>query len=208
MPESVGDRVCKAHEDIIHLVKRPRYFTAVDEIREPHQPQSIARTRRAYNAGDRFSVGTPNTLNPEQFCNPLGRLPGSVWEIAAAPLVVPERVAHRRCCGGRKRPDCIEELDHYAAILPRSLPDACSAGPRPESAWSAAKAGAPLPSRSPSIRHPGHSISGRGAHGTVTALLHASARSSCGGSLAAHRRLCVRLHAVHRPPRAARQGLP
>ena len=53
-PESVNDRVCKTHEDIVHLVKRPRYFTAVDEIREPHQPQSIARTRRAYNAGDQF----------------------------------------------------------------------------------------------------------------------------------------------------------
>ncbi|HEX7992439.1 MAG TPA: DNA methyltransferase, partial [Streptosporangiaceae bacterium] len=35
LPESVTDRVRRSHEDWVHLVKQPRYFAAVDEIREP-----------------------------------------------------------------------------------------------------------------------------------------------------------------------------
>jgi hypothetical protein len=53
-----------------------------------------------------------------QATNPLGKLPGSVWEIPSAPLVVPDRVAHARCCGGRKRPGCTDGLDHFAAFPP------------------------------------------------------------------------------------------
>lgn len=36
LPESVTDRVRRSHEDWVHLVKRPRYYSAVDELREPH----------------------------------------------------------------------------------------------------------------------------------------------------------------------------
>jgi hypothetical protein len=36
LPESVTDRVRRSHEDWVHLTKSPRYFAAVDEIREPH----------------------------------------------------------------------------------------------------------------------------------------------------------------------------
>jgi DNA modification methylase len=120
MPESTDDRVCTAHEDVVHLVKQPRYFSAVDEIREPHQPQSIARTQRNRFAPDlsQIGVGSPNTLNPADACNPLGKLPGSVWDIATAPLIVPDRIAHARCCGGRKRKGCEDGLDHFAAYPP------------------------------------------------------------------------------------------
>lgn len=118
LPESVTDRVRAAHSMVFHFTKQARYYSAVDEIREEHAPVSVGRARRAYNAGDLFSVSTPNTLNPEQFCNPLGKLPGSVWAIPSAPLVVPERVAHARCCGGRARPGCEDGLDHYAAFPP------------------------------------------------------------------------------------------
>lgn len=100
LPESVRDRVRRSHEDWVYLTKRPRYYSAVDEIREPHSPVSIARAGRAYNAGDQFSVSTPNTLNPEQFCNPLGKLPGSVWSVASEPLRLPEHLG----------------VDHYAAF--------------------------------------------------------------------------------------------
>lgn len=62
LPESVTDRVRRSHEDWVHLVKQPRYFSAVDEIREPHAGRQ---------------GGT------------LGRLPGSVWSIASQPLRVP-----------------------------------------------------------------------------------------------------------------------
>lgn len=103
MPESASDRVRRSHEQVFHLVKESRgYFAAVDEIREPHAIVSIARSRRAYNAGDHFSVGTPNTLDPAQFCNPLGKLPGSVWEIPPVPLIVPDRLS----------------IDHFAAYPP------------------------------------------------------------------------------------------
>jgi len=118
MPESVDDRCATKHEYAFHLTREPRYYSAIDEIREAHAPVSLARSRRAYNAGDRFSVGTPNTLKPAQFANPMGALPGSVWSIATQPLNVPEWLEHARCCGGRKRPDCQDGLDHHAAFPP------------------------------------------------------------------------------------------
>jgi DNA modification methylase len=102
LPESVTDRVRRGHEQVFHLVKQPKYFTAVDEIREPHSEVSVKRSGRAYNAGDSFSVSTPNTLDPEKFCNPLGKLPGSVWSIPSSPLKVPDWVG----------------IDHFAAYPP------------------------------------------------------------------------------------------
>jgi DNA modification methylase len=100
LPESVTDRVRRSHETWFHMTKEPRYFSAVDEIREEHAPQSIARTGRAYDAGDEFSVGQPNTLDPTQFCNPLGKLPGSVRTVATEPLRVPDHL----------------DVDHFAAF--------------------------------------------------------------------------------------------
>ena len=37
LPESVKDRVRRSHEQWFHFTLEPRYFTAIDEIREPHQ---------------------------------------------------------------------------------------------------------------------------------------------------------------------------
>ncbi len=121
MPESATDRVRRSHEQVFHFVKEPRgYFDAVDEIREAHQPQSIARARRNRFAPDlsQAGVGSPNTLDPAEACHPLGRLPGSVWEIPTAPLIVPDRIAHADCCGGRKREGCEDSLTHHAAYPP------------------------------------------------------------------------------------------
>ena len=91
LPESVGDRTRRSHEQIFHFTRCPRYFSALDEIRQPHQPQSIARSMRNRFAPDlsQFGVGSPNTLSPADSCNPLGKLPGSVWEIPSAPLTPP-----------------------------------------------------------------------------------------------------------------------
>jgi DNA modification methylase len=105
MPESMVDRVRRSHEQVFHFTKQPRYFAAVDEIRQAHKPQSVARGSRRYAAGDLLSVGTPNTLDPHQFCNPLGALPGSVWEIPSQPLSVPAHLG----------------VDHWAAF-PMELP--------------------------------------------------------------------------------------
>jgi DNA modification methylase len=105
MPESATDRVRRSHEQVFHFVKESRgYYAAVDEIREPHQPQSLARTKRNRFAPDlsQTGVGSPNTLNPADACHPLGKLPGSVWEIPSAPLSVPAHLG----------------VDHYAAYPP------------------------------------------------------------------------------------------
>lgn len=114
LPESVSDRCRTSHEYLFHLVKEPRYYAAVDEIRQPHRPQSIARTRRNRFVPDLSQAG----IDPADSCHPLGALPGSVWEIASAPLVVPERIEHAHCCGGQKRDGCEDGLTHHAAFPP------------------------------------------------------------------------------------------
>lgn len=143
IPESVKDRVRRSHESWFHFTVSPHYYSAVDLVREPYSPQSVARSRRAYNAGDTFSVGTPNTLNPAQLCNPFGKLPGSVWEVPTSPLRIPDTVAHARCCGGVKRDGCTDGLAHHAAFpvgwprriitgwSPRRVCTVCGAGLRP-----------------------------------------------------------------------------
>lgn len=143
LPESVTDRTRRSHEYLFHLTKRPTYYSAVDEIRIPHRPVSIARSGRNRNVGDEFSITSPNTLDPAQACNPLGALPGSVWEIASQPLNVPDHVAHARCCGGHRREGCEDGLDHFAAFpfalvrpiiqgwSPREVCTVCGEGRRP-----------------------------------------------------------------------------
>ena len=117
LPESTGDRCATRHEYLFHLVKQPRYYAAVDEIREPAstehhltRPGPITRRPR----GD----AQPSTLLAGFGINPLGKLPGSVWEIASAPLIVPERIEHAHCCGGGKQEGCEDGLGHYAAWPP------------------------------------------------------------------------------------------
>jgi DNA modification methylase len=128
LPESVTDRVRRSHEDWVHLTRSPRYFAAVDEIREPHtwgrkvNPEwSAARQEREQGS----------TVRPRgsEFAtrNPLGKLPGSVWEIATQPLRVPAELG----------------IDHYAAFpmewprrlilgwSPREVCTACGEGRRP-----------------------------------------------------------------------------
>lgn len=65
LPESVTDRVRRSHEQWFHFTKEPRYFAAVDEVREPQ-------------------------VDPERGRSGLGKLPGSVWTIASEPLKVPD----------------------------------------------------------------------------------------------------------------------
>ncbi len=43
LPESVTDRVRRSHEQWFHFTKEPRYFSAVDEVREEYAPASLAR---------------------------------------------------------------------------------------------------------------------------------------------------------------------
>jgi hypothetical protein len=103
LPESVTDRVRRSHEDWVHLTKAPRYYAAVDEIREA---QTTANAR--LNASDRSGIeaavhrfGQSSGLrNGEHRQNPLGKLPGSVWTIPTQPLTVPAELG----------------VDHFAAF--------------------------------------------------------------------------------------------
>jgi DNA modification methylase len=105
LPESVTDRVRRSHETWFHFVKSPRYFSAVDEIREEHlSPASnyAAATKSAQNGRSKHSTawheGDETRFSGGQ--NPLGKLPGSVWQIPTQPLRVPEHLG----------------IDHFAAF--------------------------------------------------------------------------------------------
>ena len=98
LPESVTDRVCRSHEQWFHLVKQPRYFSAVDEIREPHTAPGRTAGARAFGA--RNASITRTGTGAYEGPNPLGKLPGSVWEVATQPLRVPDMLG----------------VEHYAAF--------------------------------------------------------------------------------------------
>ncbi|WP_185949280.1 site-specific DNA-methyltransferase [Microbispora sp. KK1-11] len=132
LPESVTDRVRRSHEQWFHLVKQPRYFSAVDEIREPHAyPNDISRPRagKVHLDRARHMQGGGGNAGNSSGGNPLGKLPGSVWEVSTRPLKVPDEL----------------EVDHFAAFpteWPRRLilgwsPDgiciACGEGRQPVS---------------------------------------------------------------------------
>lgn len=129
LPESVTDRVRRSHEQWFHFTKQPRYYSAVDEIRDKHRSDARkwdsgvsatnkGKSRSVWQGGDesRFSGGQ----------NPLGKLPGSVWEIATQPLTVPAHLG----------------VDHFAAFpvewprriilgwSPASICTACGEGRR------------------------------------------------------------------------------
>lgn len=104
LPESVTDRVRRSHETWFHFTKSPRYFAAVDNVREAH---SGRLTPNIQPLSDRFGGSlvpgnTPRkTSGPDGMgSNPLGKLPGSVWEIATQPLKVPAELG----------------IDHFAAF--------------------------------------------------------------------------------------------
>jgi DNA modification methylase len=101
LPESVTDRVRRSHEQVFHLTKQPRYFAAVDEVREP---QATLGERHGRKTGGKDGHPTWHAT-PERELNPLGKLPGSVWEIPSQPLTVPAHLG----------------VDHFAAF-PMELP--------------------------------------------------------------------------------------
>lgn len=111
MPESVTDRTRRAHEQVFHFTRQSRYYAAVDEIREPHLMKPQRRpsgrpedrtprqgaSKQAWSTARRDEVGVDG--------NPLGKLPGSVWDIPTQPLITPADL----------------EVSHFAAF-PMELP--------------------------------------------------------------------------------------
>jgi hypothetical protein len=51
LPESVTDRVRRSHEQWFHFTLQPRYFSAVDEIRETYAPSTPTQQVRAPRLG-------------------------------------------------------------------------------------------------------------------------------------------------------------
>jgi len=108
LPESVTDRVRRAHEQVFHFTRQPRYYAAVDEIREPHTGPDVkhfGRIKTDHWQGDPAGMARPAGIVPAgqvREYNPLGKLPGSVWSIPSAPLQVPARLG----------------VDHFAAFPP------------------------------------------------------------------------------------------
>jgi DNA modification methylase len=149
LPESVDDRVRVSHSRWFHMTKSPRYYSALDELREPYEakpqrrfsPRKIDTTPRP----DGQSPRTPEDYvweEPSAGANPLGKPPGSVWSIPSEPLDLPDYLVRlptgvtmmdagplwrhvewmRRT--GQPGPVLVRELDHYAAFAsewPRRL---------------------------------------------------------------------------------------
>ena len=113
LPESVTDRVRRAHEQVFHFVLRPRYYSAVDEIREPHAyPTGNGQGYTRKGAGDASGQDRQQNMRGTiRDVNPLGKLPGSVWNIPSQPLTVPPHLG----------------VDHFAAF-PMELPRRIIAG--------------------------------------------------------------------------------
>lgn len=120
LPESVTDRVRRSHETWFHFTREPRYFAAVDAIREA---VGVSHPR-GKGIGD-ASRGDNGVLIFRP--NPLGKLPGSVWTVATQPLKVPAALG----------------VDHFAAFpmewprriikgwSPSGICTACGEGRRP-----------------------------------------------------------------------------
>ncbi|MCB1249663.1 MAG: site-specific DNA-methyltransferase, partial [Acidimicrobiales bacterium] len=89
LPESVTDRVRRSHEQWFHFTKSPRYYSAVDEVREP-QMHPHGTQAAGISIRKRSATGNGRALNNQYDApNPLGKLPGSVWTIPSEPLSVP-----------------------------------------------------------------------------------------------------------------------
>ncbi|GIH91978.1 DNA-methyltransferase [Planobispora siamensis] len=135
LPESVTDRVRRSHEDWVHLTKLPRYYSAVDEIREPASDYTRKPGNRRSTPPGQRRRAMADTVNP------LGSLPGSVWEVPTEPLKVPAELG----------------VDHFASFptawprriitgwSPPGICTACGEGRRPavqvgENSWERRKA--------------------------------------------------------------------
>lgn len=137
LPESVTDRVRRSHEQWFHFTLNPRYYSAVDEVREAHVATVTGRDTSGWRTGPSgqnrgTDVGRRHDDGgrvADFATSPLGKLPGSVWTIATEPLRVPEELG----------------VDHFAAFptewprriitgwSPRGVCVECGEGRRPVS---------------------------------------------------------------------------
>ncbi len=95
LPESVNDRVKRAHEQWFHFVKTPYYFSSIDLIREEYSSSTLSRNRYKRPVDGHPSSNHNGPLRSDRGVmnvNPLGKLPGSVWSIATESLRMPKDI--------------------------------------------------------------------------------------------------------------------
>lgn len=96
LPESVTDRLTKAHEFIWHFVKQGKYYYDLDAIREPHiEPTRKINTKLETYNGKVGNTGIYGNCSKSllkyrkegsPLGNPKGKNPGDVWSITAQPF--------------------------------------------------------------------------------------------------------------------------
>jgi hypothetical protein len=93
LPESVTDRVRRSHESWFHFTRSPRYYAAVDEVREPHAEHTLRYEGEGYANNWATGVGATGHIKAGiRSSHPLGKLPGSVWSIPSEPLRLPDHL--------------------------------------------------------------------------------------------------------------------
>lgn len=140
LPESVTDRPRRAHEVWLMLAKNGDHFGALDDLREPYDPNSHpagpdgAMWRdgpMAATWGVKGSQSIPTGSAGRTAPHPGGKLPGSVWRITSEPFVdvlyhvdteggrIIERddlwpYVARRVAEGDTSPVIVREAEHFA----------------------------------------------------------------------------------------------
>jgi len=130
LPESVTDRTRRNHEQWFHFVKEPKYYTAIDTIREEYAPASLER----FEQGDPLASSSRQAARladggntPYDGPNPLGRLPGSVWTIPTEPLTgIPEHLPQHYAAFPQEWPRRL-----ILGWSPTGICDECGEGRRP-----------------------------------------------------------------------------
>jgi DNA modification methylase len=92
LPDKAKDRVGSSHEYLFHFVRQRFYHSDTDAIREPY----AAWTAKAYEYEQHGYQRRDNSARMDRGgfakppkINPLGKMPGSVWEITPQPLDLP-----------------------------------------------------------------------------------------------------------------------
>lgn len=166
LPESVTDRVRRSHEQWFHFTLQQRYYSAIDELREPHtmRPQGRPSGRpedKTPRASSRQAWPKASRDTPGVDGNPLGKIPGSVWSIPTQPLRVPAELG----------------IDHFAAF-PMEWPRRLVSGWSPRDVCTSCGEGRkPIIARDRVPDRPGR-VQGR----TVDALLHGHGPDGRAGS--------------------------
>lgn len=93
MPESVDDRVARAHEQFFHFTLRSDYYAAIDEIREDHKGVDNAGSSRGPSGQNRGTATGERDETVGNFArDKRGKLPGSVRVVTTEGLNVPQYV--------------------------------------------------------------------------------------------------------------------